>query len=297
MEITQLKEFLIIARVGTFSKAAQELYISQATLSKHIMALEKSVGNTLFDRTTRSIKLTATGNMLIPYAEKIVAHNDEFFSKLTPENDADTHKIVIFSIPVIAHYDISQSIAQFCRLHPDYSIKICEYEANEIPELLAVQQCDLAFHRFIDEDKAMESTIYYVDDLVAILPLDHPAAGQKSIHLSQLSEESFMFLDEKTMILPLCMKACQEAGFVPTINYLGHRSENIIEMVSNGMGISLMMKKQAEFSKNQFISMVKLDPPIHSTIYLVRLRNVKHKVAAQAFWNFVRNNQPVHNEI
>lgn len=289
MEITQLKEFLTIARVGTFSKAAQELYISQATLSKHIMALEKSIGNTLFDRTTRSIKLTLTGNMLIPYAEKIVSHNDEFFNKLSQANDTDTHKVVIFSIPVIAHYDISQSIAQFQRLHPDYSIKIREYEANEIPELLAEHQCDLAFYRLLEEDKAMESTLYYVDDLVAILPLEHPAAGLKSVHLSQLSKESFMFLDEKTMILPLCLKACSEAGFVPTINYLSHRSENLIEMVSNGMGISLMMRKQAEFSKNQSISIVKLDPPIYSTIYLVRLCNVKHTVAAQAFWNFVKH--------
>ena len=72
MDIDLLQEFIVLAQSETFLKAADILYISQPTLSRHIKNLEEDLGVALFERTTRSSKLSKYGNMLLPYAKQIV---------------------------------------------------------------------------------------------------------------------------------------------------------------------------------------------------------------------------------
>lgn len=87
MEIKLLREFIVLAQSETFLKAADMLFISQPTLSRHIKNMETELGVSLFERTTRSFKLTKYGDMFLPYARKIVELYGQFSDELVEERN------------------------------------------------------------------------------------------------------------------------------------------------------------------------------------------------------------------
>ena len=289
METDYLKGFLQIAKRGTYSEAARDLFISQSTLSKHILALEKEFGVLLFDRTTRTVKLTQVGKRMIPIAEKIVENCETISDMILEEKGQSKSELVIFSIPVTAQYGITEILSDFSKLNPDITLKIREHEGDEIPGLLADRKCDLAFQRISDEDGAIEKIHFFTDRLVAVLPKDHRLSDCQEINLAELANESFILLDERTKLYPLCLDACEKSGFSPNIAYLGHHCENILKLVSSGMGVSLLMKKQVSYEERSDFAVLDVSPPIFSTIYLTRRKSERCVSASNRFWKFIEN--------
>ena len=82
MDINFFREFAVLARTGSYSEAAEQLFLSQPSLSKHIKSAELELGRPLFRRTTRRIELTPFGAALLPYAEQIAALQDEYTARL-----------------------------------------------------------------------------------------------------------------------------------------------------------------------------------------------------------------------
>lgn len=78
---------------------------------------------------------------------------------------------------------------------------------------------------------------------MAVLPQAHRLAKSERITLSELADESFLFLNQGTVMYDLSVNACRNAGFEPSIAYTGKRAENILDLVKEGMGISLLMEK------------------------------------------------------
>lgn len=82
MELSYIKEFIVLAEYKNFSKAAEELYISQPTLSKHIQAMERELGGKLFNRSTHGVSLTEFGELFLPFAIRISDVQNEYESVL-----------------------------------------------------------------------------------------------------------------------------------------------------------------------------------------------------------------------
>ena len=92
MEINYLKEFVVLAQTGNFMEAAEMLYVSQSTLSKHIKSIEVELGVSLFDRTTRKVTISKYGQLLLPYAQQIAELQEMYISALRTslENEQET---------------------------------------------------------------------------------------------------------------------------------------------------------------------------------------------------------------
>ena len=101
-------------------------------------------------------------------------------------------------------------------------------------------------------------------------------------------------MDENTHMHSICTDACRGAGFLPKTIYKGHRPENLIEFVSQGMGVSLLMKRQADFYRNPGITVVELTQQVSSRISLLYRRGRPLSAAARAFIEFLREYIPDH---
>jgi LysR family transcriptional activator of glutamate synthase operon len=288
MEMDYLCEFAVIAKLGSFSLAAEELFISQSSLSKHIIALEKELNVQLFDRTSRKVALSEGGAQILPYANQVFEIKERI-TKIAAEQVSRQKRVIkIASIPVMAEYDITGAIARFQKEYPEINLSISEYEQYEILRLLESAECELAFIRkSLVESPTLEHTTFCKDYMVVVLPRSHYLSAEKALQLQQLENEEFLFLDKGTALYDLCFDLCLGSGFTPKVKYTGHRPENIVDFVSQGMGIALLMKRHTDYFKNAGVTCIDVTPRVESAIYLTRIKSHKLSHAAKVFWDYI----------
>lgn len=267
MEINYLKEFVVLAETGNYLQAAEALFISQSSLSKHIQAMEKELGVPLFDRTTRKISLTKYGNIMLKYAQQIANIQYQYTTELQNQSDQGHSTITIGSIPVMAPYHITDVLMKYKRENKNLTVNLVEGESAQLKDMLRHNKCDLAFVREDNgSDDEFAKIFFAKDHLVAVLPSYHPLAKKSHISLDQLKEEDFLFLQPSSLLNILCHQECQKAGFSPKIAYTGQRAENIIDLIEKGMGVSLLMRKPIEYLANSKIALVDIYPSIETQI-------------------------------
>ncbi len=295
METSYIAEFIKIAQMRSFSGAAEELLISQSSLSKHIKTLETQLGQHLFDRTTRSVSLTPFGQNILSLCEEINDKSNIILKLASSQTSHNRNHLLITSIPVMAQYNITGIIASFLNSHPDIHLTFTESESLMIKHLLSNGNYELAFTRIIEKnDPLLESIPYYTDRLVAVLPKKHKLANKTSLDIKELLNDQFLFLDKNTLLYGYLTNLCKDNGFIPDIVQTAHRPENIIDFVSKGLGISLLYRKQVEYVNNPNIVAVDLDPVHTSIIALSKLKSHKLSYAANVFWNYIKHkNYPV----
>lgn len=284
MEINYIKEFVVLAETENYLEASQSLFISQSSLSKHIQAMEKELGVSLFDRTTRKVRLNEAGKIFLTYAKEIANLQYSYTTALINQSDHELHTITIGSIPIMAPYHITDAIIKFKLENKRFAVNLVEGESSVLKEHLRQHKCDIAFIRDEnDDDDEFIKVNYETDSLVAILPSYHPLAGKASISLKQLKDEDFLFLQPGSLLYSMCIKYCQKEGYTPNIIYTGERAENIIDLVEKGMGVSLLMKKPIAYLSNPKIALVDITPSITTSIKIYHLKNQELSIAAKHF--------------
>jgi LysR family transcriptional activator of glutamate synthase operon len=286
LNVDYLCEFIVIAKLGSFSLAAEELFLSQSSLSKHIIALEKELGVQLFNRTSR---LSEAGREILPYAKQMCEIKTRIANIVAEQNDRNKRVLKIASIPVMAIYDITGVISGFHKEHPEINLTVSEHEYLETLKLLESGQCDLTFIRKRQEESnILEYIPFYKDYLVAVIPCSHPLSTEKELHLLQLKNEDLLFMDRKTGFYKLLFALCSNSGFIPKVKYTG-RGSTLVDLVSQGMGIALLDKRHADYYKNPHVSSIRVTPAVESEICLAKFKSRNLSYAAQMFWNYIES--------
>lgn len=289
MDIEHLKEFATIAQLGSFSLAAEALNLSQSALSKHIQSLEKSLGCSLFDRSHRKVTLSACGQILLPHAERMQKIHETLIQDLSLHELSQKALLKISSIPVMATYDITGTLAKFQKKYPQISLSVAESESQNITTLLDSGACELAFLRKLARKSAKYDYLLFCQDhLVAVLPKTHPLSNRTSLRLEELREDNILLLDKVTMLYDFLYDLCRKCNFTPKVTYSSHRPENIIDMIGKGMGISLMMARHVSYFKHEAVIGIPVEPVIEAPVCLVKLKNHALTGPAKLFWTFIQ---------
>ena len=150
--------------------------------------------------------------------------------------------------------------------------------------MLRQGRCELAFIRDVEDPEDEFVKIPYATDVVAaILPITHSLAGQKTIPLSRLADENFLLEVPTTMPYRVAIKACELSGFEPRVTITDIDRDYLIDLVSKGLGVSLMMKKLLLHFSNPQISIVDVTPTVTTNINLCYLKGITLSNAATQF--------------
>lgn len=289
MDIIQLKYFLTVAQYHHITLAADHLYISQSSLSKHISQLEDEIGLKLFDRGKRTIRLTSAGYEFFSFAEEIIAKHNMMMVKMQQYRQIDQGCLTLGSIPIMSQYDIHRAIAAFAKQYPDITIHTFEEKGDQVLKMLDDEQLDLAIVRTATLSGNSYKVIPLADDeMVLVTHTNHPLTKVKRpLPLKEAANESFILLDSGPGLHGLCLSTCAKAGFVPSITYQHTRIETIIGFVAENLGVSLLMKKTISFFQHPDIVWLELQEPAISTIALVFPHGKKLSPSASLFRNFL----------
>jgi DNA-binding transcriptional LysR family regulator len=291
MNIECLKEFLTLVDSGTYLEAAERLFMSQSTLSRHIQKMEAELGCKLFERTTRRVKLTKFGEMLLPYAKQITKMYEEYMEIMLKNLETSQSRVVVGSIPTLGHYNITEALVSFKKLNPLFELQVIEAESQALIEMLYQKKCDFVFVRETGSNQASKEFVkipFDKDNLVAILPVEHRLSKLKKISLWELRKESFILLPKETLVYKICLDACRKAGFEPKIALTCDRGENIVSLVEKGVGIALLMKKPVAHLIQYRVVFIDIVPEIQTQISLYYLKKAQFSKAAKVFLKCVK---------
>lgn len=288
MEIRQIQYFISIVDTGSFSAAADEHYISQSSLSKVIISLEKELGVTLFDRSKRKVSLTEGGEAFLRHARQLNADNKAMLIELDGyKSAADSFSVA--AIPVLPQYGLATIIAQFRDQHPHFRFSLEEIDGLNILPALTEHRFDLAFtrHNYLDHDQ-FESLEISKDKLLLVISKKNRYANRSSISIRELSNDNFIMFDRVTDLHKLIIDECDKAGFEPTIFYSSHRKVSVLSLVATNIGIALMPVKSYEYHRQPDVIAVPLDEAIECNMVLVYLKNRPLPEAATTFVDFLK---------
>ncbi|MGN1191609.1 MAG: LysR family transcriptional regulator [Dorea sp.] len=291
MTFEQLEYFIAVVEQDTFFDAAERLHISQSSLSKQIIKLEKELGIQLLDRSRRSASLTEAGKTFYQEAQKLRTQYQEMLREM---NRYQTHKkLRIGTLPILTQYHLTPRFQAFSATHPGVRLHISEVEEIELLRGLEDGTYDLIICReHMIQNPKYSCRLLTEDKLVAALPIDHPLLDDPisqsqplAIPLTDLAEESFLLMNQYTAIHQLCLKLFQEADIQPEIVRTA-RVESIISAVAIGEGISLLPESNFEVFHHENVTAVPLDPPVYLPVVVA---GEKEKMSTALCKEFIRS--------
>lgn len=184
MTLEQIDYFICTVQSRTFFDAAETMHISQSSLSKQIMKLEKELDLTLWDRSKRTAVLTPAGEFFYKEALKISRQYHRSMESVSHFKDCESQTLHIGTLPFLSQYHLTSVIHSFCAAHPELSFSLKEVEDQDLLSGLEKNLFDLIFVRKHMLDlKLYTFHVLTEDRLVAVLPKNHPSASKKTVSL------------------------------------------------------------------------------------------------------------------
>jgi DNA-binding transcriptional LysR family regulator len=191
MDLSELQVFLTVAREGSFSRAAERLYRTQPAVSLTIRKLEDGLGQPLFVRGARPVRMTDAGTLLRDYAERLINLRDEVkkgLSELTGLNRGE----LSLGVNESSIHALLPALGQFRKLHAGIQIRVHRMFSRDIPHEVLNYRLDLGAVSFVPREAQLQATEILKDELTLVVPPKHPLARRKEVDVTDLENESFV---------------------------------------------------------------------------------------------------------
>ena len=294
MELSQLIYFRTTARTEHFTRAAEDLHITQPSLSKSIANLEAELGVSLFDREGKRVRLNPYGQVFLEKAEQIIALTEEAAFLVQDMKQGERGWVRVgASFPITPPSPVYYYQYHFFQQHPNVSLSLQVRAGEQIESLLAERDLDFGISLSPASVPGISSRPLYTDKLGIIVGSGHPLAGTDRVRLEQLAGERFLCNASGPDPNDSAFHLCALAGFVPHILYEGESAELIGESVSMGRGISFVSQARYEMFQRRSsapdwereLHYVALDDDFCTrTIYLMLRASGCRSQAAQGFY-------------
>ena len=242
--LAQIRTFVTIAEHRHFGTAANQLQISQPSLSQALVALESGLGIQLIERSTRKVIVTPVGERLLPYAQATLEAADSFVQHSRGAQGVLTGQLTLGVIPTIAPYLLPELLRAAQELYPDLEPKIVEETTPALMDQLRNGQLDAALIAFPTGTTGLDEIPLYTEDFAIAVAEGHPMAGRDDVTLSELDTLDMLLMDDghclRDQIMDLCRNANLDvAGMTESVTRASSLT-TIIQLVAAGYGGTLL---------------------------------------------------------
>lgn len=191
MDLGELQVFLTVAREGSFSRAAERLFRTQPAISLAIRKLEDDLGQPLFVRGARPVRLTDAGTLLRDYAERLINLRDEVKKGLAELQGLERGELSL-GVNESSVHALLPALAKFRQLHPGVQVRVHRMFSRDIPHEVLNYRLDLGAISFVPRDPQLQATEIRKDELTLVVPPKHPLAKRREVEVSDLGQEDFI---------------------------------------------------------------------------------------------------------
>jgi len=284
IDLNQLEYFRTVAKYEHMTQAAKELRVTQPALSNVIARIEKELGCSLFNREGRNIKLNESGKVFLFHVNQVFTELSNAKSKIKElSNVSDQH----ISLAVTNPRFLLGLLKDFLTDRPETKFRQFVTSMNEIQYHLKAGEIDFCITSMPVKELEVESIPLVEDEILLCVPSNHRYADRTSVKLSELADDSFIFLTKNYCFQEIVNNICSQAGFTPRVIFEGD-PPLAYEMLQAGRGVKFISKSSAKLYRNIPVVFLKIDEPIcHRTISLSYLKGKYLSKTAQLFRAFV----------
>jgi DNA-binding transcriptional LysR family regulator len=293
MELRHLRYFTAIADSGSLTAAARRLHISQSSISEQMFDLENEVGGALFDRTGRTVRLTAQGQVFLEESRKTLAAAQRALDLTRQSLSGEVGALSIGFLLLGSGGFFPRIIREFRRRRP--GIRLTLHEMNPREQIAALEEgrIDVGLTRPIEPpyDRTLRSELLFRDPTVVVMRPDHRLAGQ-SVRVRTLAEERLVLVDRKAnpIFFDGVVSLCSAEGFSPRINNTSSTWPGILTLVEAGEGIALVPGGVRSL-RTKGLSFSTLLPNTLSLGVSIAWNPANQGVALEEFLSLVRENR------
>lgn len=241
MELRQIKYFMEVAKREHVTEAANKLHVAQSAVSRQIFNLEEELGVDLFIREGRTVRLTRIGKVFLEHMERAMNVIDDATQVVEEYIDPEKGTIHIGFSASLASYILPTAIFNFRKQYPDVKFELYQNSYNALIDSVIKGDINIAILGPIPAKKEkIKSSALFTEDIVALLPSNHPLAKRSSIKLTELRDESFVLFPEGYILREVIMDGCVQRGFRPKVSFEGKDLDAIKGLVSAGLGVTLI---------------------------------------------------------
>lgn len=284
----QLKVFEATARHGSFTRAAEELFITQPTVSSQIKQLSKAVGLPLFEQIGKRLYLTEAGQALLTTCQDVFKCLDNFEMQVADMKGTKQGQLRL-AVITTAKYFIPRLLGEFTQKYPgiDVSLKVTNHQ--QIRERMLNNSDDLYIVSEPPEEIDLFSQSFLDNPLVVIARRDHPLAGQSRIPIKALNDEAFIMREQGSGTRRAVQHLFNLHGVEVRVRLELGSNEAIKQAIAGGMGISVLSQHTlvSEGTKSELTVLDIEEFPIKRRWYVASLGGKQLSIVAQTFLDYL----------
>ena len=294
IDFRHLETFSRVAELKSFSKAANDLFLTQPTVSGHILSLEQSLSLRLFDRTGKGIRLTKAGEVFLKYASKILSFRKDLLNALSEFSQGIRGELSLGASTIPGEYLLPKLMGNFKKDHPHFIISLKIANTKEIVQYVLQDNIELG----IIGAKLNHSSLHYEkfeeDEIIVVAPSDHPLIRKRRVTLEELFNEPWIIREEGSGTQIAVEKALRKKGkSLKQFNVameMGSTS-SVKEGVKAKLGLAFTSGRAVEEELNQgLFSRIDVEgiEPISRQIYIVSHRGRTLSPIGMEFHRFLK---------
>ena len=288
LTLRQLKVFESVARRLNYTRASEELHLTQPAVSMQVKQLEDQLGVALFEQLGKRIHLTEPGQEVLAYARAITQQLDELESVLNRIKGLSGGRLRI-SVATTANYFIPNLLGTFSRRYPDVTVSLDVTNRETLLKSLAENTVDLVIMGQPPAEADVEAEAFMDNPLVIVAPPEHLLAHQKKIPLQRLQEEVFLVREPGSGTRIAMERFFTERGMKFKTGMEVGSNEAIKQSVQAGLGLGLLSRAtiEQELELKRLVVLDVSEFPIMRHWYMVHRRGKRLSAVAEAFKDFM----------
>lgn len=242
MDPHKLEHFVTVAQEGHFTRAAETLRISQSGLSASVRALEESLGLALFERSTRRVRLTASGRALLPHARRILREMADAQAAAVALRGGEAGSLALGIVQTLTAVDVPAAIDRFHTRRPEVEVTLREDPTLELLAAVEAGELDLAFLA-LDASPLPDGVAIlaeYREALALIAAPGHPLAAAGSARLQDLGAVRFVDFQAGLGLQTVVEGLFREAGVRRRITFRTSEMDQVLALVRRGLGVAMV---------------------------------------------------------
>jgi DNA-binding transcriptional LysR family regulator len=290
MDLYQLEAFVAVAQERSFSRAAVRLHRTQSAVSQTIGKLEETLGEKVFERSSRDGTLTAAGQVLLQYAEELLNLRERAQEAVAELRSLHEGKLTV-AANEFTSLCLLPALNLYHRMHPSIKIQVQRTLAGEAPRLILTHQVEFGVLSFKPEDEQLNSTIVYRDELVFVVYPGHSLATAEKVSIHDLGAESFIAHNVTSPLRNKVIDAFRRTQTTLNMNVELPTLSSIKDFVRMGNGVALMprMCVEDELRRGELVALIVDELRLERTLRLVTRKGATLSHAGLAFLNVCRS--------
>ena len=290
MELRQIYYALEVAKERNFSKAANNLFITQSNISQQINSLEQELDAKLFVRDQHGVKLTEDGKKFCINAQKIVDEIDNLMISFNKNTNIDKEIIKIAVFPFANKVGITSVITAFFNINANLLMSIKVVDNYDAYYGLESGELDFAIVKIRPEEKSSKYEYVFLSEekLCLLVNKDNRLANKKTIKAEELSELPLLMADSSSSIYNDVRKVYKELG--ASFNVIFETTNDIEllnEMIANNYGVTIATESSAISTQNSKIKAIVIESPIKFSTYIVYPKDKQYNGIYKKFIEYV----------